>query len=135
MAAIALSATHSTLKGSGSRGLPVVQGANYGNVFPVALTFMGLLGWRLSSAGVPLTVTLSYWVAVPCLIVDVMFVAGAAMWNGRSQLAFGARTLVVGHASVALPSPHNLVGDLVGGIGFLVLAIIQSTRPSLTSGP
>lgn len=135
VAAIVLSATHSARKGSGARGPSVVQGAIYGNVFPVAFTLMGLLGWRLASAGVPLSIMLSYWVTLPCLVVGVLFLAGAAMWNDRSQLVFGAWTLIVGLVSVALPPPYNLLAGVAGGIGFLVLALIQSARPSLTSGP
>lgn len=134
-AAIILSAAHSARRGSGSRGPSVMQGAVYGNAFPVAFTLMGLLGWRLHSAGVPQTVMLNYWVAVSCLIVGVLFLAGAAMWNERSQLVFGIWTLVVGFVSVALPPPHNLLAGVLGGLGFLVLAVIQSSRPSLTSGP
>ena len=135
VAAIALSATHSVRRASGSRGPSVVQGAIYGNIFPVAFTLMGLLGWRLASAGVPTTTMLSYWVAAPCLIVGVLFVAGAAMWNDRSQLVFGIWTLVIGLISVALPPPHNLLAGVLGGLGFLALAFIHSLRPTLTSGP
>jgi len=133
--AIALSGTHSARRASGSRGPSVVQGAIYGNIFPVAFTLMGLLGWRLTSAGVPTITMLSYWVAAPCLIVGVLFVAGAAMWNDRSQLVFGIWTLVIGLISVALPPPHNLLAGVLGGLGFLALAFVHSRRPSLTSGP
>ena len=135
VAAIALSATHSARRASGSRGPSVVQGAIYGNIFPVAITLMGLLGWRLASAGVPITTMLSYWVAAPCLIVGVLFVAGAAMWNDRSQLVFGIWTLVIGLISVALPPPHNLLAGVLGGLGFLALAFVHSLRPTFTSGP
>lgn len=135
VAAIALSAIHSTRRGSGSRGPSVVQGAIYGNIFPVAFTLMGLLGWRLTSSGVSQDAMLSYWVAVPCLIIGILFLAGAAMWNDRSQLIFGAWTLLVGLASIALTPPHNLLAGVAGGVGFLVLAAVQSARPSLTSGP
>lgn len=134
VAAIVFSATHSARRGSGSRGPSVVMGAIYGNIFPVAFTLMGLLGWRLTSAGTPTTVMLSYWVAAPCLIVGVLFLAGAAMWNDRSQLIFGVWTVVIGLLSVAIPPPHNLLAGIVGGVGFLALAVIQSVRPELTSG-
>lgn len=134
VAAIVVSAVHSARRGSGSRGPSVVQGAIYGNVFPVAFVLMGLLGWRLSAAGVDLDTMLSYWVAVSCLIVGVMFVTGAAMFNDRSQLVFGAWTLVVGLGSIALAPPFTLLAGVAGGAGFLVLAVIQALRPQLLSG-
>jgi len=134
-AAIAVSASHSVRKGAGSRGPSVLQGAIYGNSFPLAFTLMGLLGWRLISSGVPITVMLSYWVTASCLIVGVLSFVGAAMWNDRSQLVSGAWTLTVGFISVALPPPHNLLAGLLGGLGFLLLAMIQTVRPGLTSGP
>lgn len=135
VAAIVLSAMHSVRRASGSRGPSVVQGAIYGNIFPVAFTLMGLLGWRLASAGVPTTTMLSYWIAAPCLIVGALFLAGAAMWNDRSQLVFGLWTVVIGLISVALPPPHNLLAGVLGGLGFLALAVIHSLRPTFTSGP
>jgi len=135
VAAIVLSATHSVRRGAGSRGPSVVQGAIYGNIFPIAFALMGFLGWRLTSAGVSTIDMLSYWVAAPCLIVGILFLAGAAMWNDRSQLIFGIWTMVIGIISVALPPPHNLLAGVGGGLGFLALAVIQSARPGLASGP
>lgn len=134
LAAILVSAIHSARRSAGSRGPSVVQGAIYGNIFPVAFTLMGLLGWRLAAAGVPSMTLLSYWVAVPCLIVGILFAAGAAMWNDRSQLLFGCWTFIVGLGSLALTPPHNLLAGAAGGIGFLLLAVVQSLRPALTSG-
>lgn len=135
VAAIVLSAVHSARRSAGSRGPSVVQGAIYGNIFPLAFTLMGLLGWRLAAAGVPVLTMLSYWVAVPCLIVGILFLAGAAMWNDRSQLIFGCWTFVVGLASLALTPPHNLLAGAAGGVGFLLIAVVQALRPRVTSGP
>lgn len=135
VAAIAFSTFHSVRSGTGSRGPSVVQGAIYGNTFPVAFALMGLLGWRLTSAGISLEVMLSYWVAVSCLIVGALGVAGAAMWNDKSQLIFGIWTFVIGLTSIGLAPPHNLLAGVAGGIGFLLIALIQAFRPSLTSGP
>jgi hypothetical protein len=135
VAAIVLSAVHSARRSAGSRGPSMVQGAIYGNTFGVAFTLMGLLGWRLTSSGVALEPMLSYWVAVSCLIVGILFLVGAAMWNDRSQLIFGCWTFIVGFVSIALTPPHNLLAGAAGGIGFLVLAVIQAVRPQLTSGP
>ncbi|MGB4777303.1 hypothetical protein [Microbacterium sp.] len=134
VAAIVLSAVHSARRSAGSRGPSMVQGAIYGNTFGIAFTLMGLLGWRLISLGVPLEPMLSYWVAATCLIVGILFVVGAAMWNDRSQLVFGCWTFVVGFASVALPPPHNLLAGVAGGVGFLALAAIQAARPQFISG-
>lgn len=133
--AIILSATHSARRSTGSRGPSVVQGAIYGNIYPVSFTLMGLLGWRLSSAGISNETMLSYWVAATCLIVGILFLAGAAMWNERSQLVFGIWIVAVGLLSIAIAPPHNLLAGAVGGLGFLVIAVVQSRSPRLTSGP
>lgn len=133
--AIVISTVHSARRSTGSRGPSMVQGAIYGNCFPLAFTMMGLLGWRLAASGVAPEVMLSYWVAVPCLIVGVLFFAGAAIWNDKSQLVFGGWTFIVGLASIAIAPPHNLLAGAIGGVGFLVLALIQAIRPDLTSGP
>lgn len=134
VAAIVVSAVHSARRSAGSRGPSAMQGAIYGNTFGAAFTLTGLLGWRLMSSGVPLEPMLSYWVAGACLIVGILFLVGAAMWNDRSQLIFGCWTFIVGFVSVALTPPHNLLAGAVGGIGFLALAVLQSVRPQLTSG-
>lgn len=135
VAAIAFSATHSASKGSGSRGPSMVLGAIFGNIFPVALTLVGLLGWRLASGGVSPEMMLSYWVTAFCLVIGVLFVAGAVLFNDRSQLIFGCWTLLAGLVSVTLPPPHNLLAGVAGGLGFLALAFIHSRQPTLTSGP
>lgn len=135
LAAMLLSAVHSARRSSGSRGPSVVQGAIYGNIFPLGFLLMGLLGWRLAAAGVPPMTLLSYWVAVPCLIVGLLFLAGAAMWNERSQLVFGCWTFLVGLGSLALTPPHNLLAGAAGGIGFLLLAVVQWRWSAATSGP
>lgn len=134
VAAIVLSAVHSSRRSAGSRGPSMVQGAIYGNIFGVAFTLMGLLGWRLMSSGFALEPMLSYWVAASCLIVGILFLAGAAMWNDRSQLIFGSWTFVVGFVSIAVAPPHNLLAGAAGGLGFLALAVVQALRPQLTSG-
>lgn len=134
VAAIVVSAVHSARRSAGSRGPSTIQGAIYGNTFGVAFTLMGLLGWRLISSGVPLEPMLSYWVAATCLIVGVLFLVGAAMWNDRSQLIFGCWTFIAGFVSIALAPPHNLLAGVVGGLGFLALAVVQAIRPRLTSG-
>lgn len=134
VAAIVVSAVHSARRSAGSRGPSAMQGAIYGNTFGVAFTLMGLLGWRLIDSSVPLEPMLSYWVAAACLIVGILFLVGAAMWNDRSQLIFGCWTFLVGFVSIALTPPHNLLAGVAGGIGFLVLAAVQAVRPQLTSG-
>ncbi|MFK4790022.1 hypothetical protein [Microbacterium sp. ZW T5_56] len=133
-AAIVISTVHSARRGTGTRGPSVVQGAIFGNIYPVAFALIGLLGWRLTSAGVPVDVMLSYWMAGPCLVIGALSVAGAVLWNDRSQLVFGVWILVVGLGSLAVSPPHNLLAGVVGGVGFLVLAIIETAKPALTTG-
>lgn len=134
-AAIVISTVHSVRRGTGTRGPSVVQGAIFGNIYPVAFALIGLLGWRLTSTGIPVDVMLSYWMAGPCLVIGALSVAGAVLWNDRSQLVFGVWILVVGLGSLAVPPPYNLLAGIVGGMGFLGLAIIETAKPALMSGP
>lgn len=130
-----VSAVHSARKGAGTRGPSMVQGAVYGNAYAIAFIFVVLLGWRLTSAGVPLDVMLTYWVAALCLVIGVLALVGSVLWDDRSQLTFGIWTLLSGLLSLALPAPYQLLAGVVGGLGFLVLALIESIRPTLTCGP
>lgn len=133
--AIAVSAVHSTRRAAGSRGPSMVVGAIYGNIYPVGFAVVGLLGWRMVSSGAPLEAMLAYWVAVPCLLIGALGVAGGALWNDRSQLVIGAWVLVVALVSLALAPPYNLLAGVVGGLGFLVLAAVETRRPDLVAGP
>lgn len=130
-----VSAVHSARKGAGTRGPSMVQGAIYGNAYAIAFIFVVLLGWRLTSAGVPLDVMFTYWVAALCLVIGLLALVGAVLWNDRSQLTFGIWTLFAGLLSLALPAPYQLLAGVVGGLGFLVLAVVESIRPALTCGP
>lgn len=134
-AAITLSTVHSVRRTAGSRGPSNVQSAILGNSFAVAFAMAGLLGWRLAGTGASPDVLLSYWVAVPCLVLGVLSFAGAAMTNDRFQLVFGAWVLIAGLVSIALPPPHNLLAGVLGGFGFLAMAAVAAARPALISGP
>ncbi len=135
VAAIVVSTVHSVRKNTGSRGPSMVHGAIFGNLFPVGFALTGLLGWRLTSGGVPPEAMLAYWVAVPCLIIGLLSAAGALLANDRSQLVFGIWILVVGLGSLALTPPYTLLAGAAGGVGFVALAIVERARPALTSGP
>ncbi|MDR2293590.1 MAG: hypothetical protein LBE05_00055 [Microbacterium sp.] len=134
-AAIVISTVHSARRGTGARGPSVIQGAIFGNIYPVAFALVGLLGWRLASTGVPGESMLSYWVAAPCLVIGALSAAGAVMWNDRSQLVFGVWILIAGLGSLTIAAPHNLLAGVAGGVGFVVLAIVEAAKPALTSGP
>lgn len=134
IAAIAFSAFTSARSSAGSRGPSMVQGAIFGNMYPVAFLLIGLLGARLAHLGVPGPALLSYGVAVTCLVVGLLFVAAALIWNDRPQLITGAWTIVVGIISVVIAPPHNLLAGILGGLGFLVIAAVQARHPRLTSG-
>ena len=107
----------------------------HGNIFAVAFTFLGVLGWRLHVAGVPSDAMLTYWVAGSCLIVGVQFLSGAAIWNEKSQLIFGLWTLVVGVLAALAPAPFPLLVGVLGGAGFIVFALVEKYQPTSLSGP
>lgn len=133
--AILVSALHAARRGSATRGPSTVQGAIFGNAFPVAFLLVGALGFRLATSGVAPETMLAYWVVAPCLVIGGLGVAGAAMWNDRSQLVFSVWVLLVGFVAAWIPGPYVLLVGVGGGLGFLVLAIVASVRPRLVSGP
>lgn len=133
-AAITISTIHSVKRGSGTRGPSMVQGAIFGNCFFLSFVLVGLLGWRLSAAGLDGPGLLSYAVAACALVVGALTVVGSLLWNDRSQLIFGGWILVVGLISLALPAPHNLLAGALGGLGLVVLGMVHGRRPKLVSG-
>lgn len=132
--AIVVSTLHSVRRSRGARGPSVVQGAIYGNCFALCFLFAGLLGWRLWSAGLGTAGLLSYGVAVSCLIIGALVVAGALLWDEKSQLIFGTWILLVGLGSLAVPGPYVLLAGAAAGAGLLVLGVLHGLRPALVSG-
>lgn len=135
VAAIVVSAVHGAGRGRAMRGPSSIQGAIYGNAYPVAFLLMGVLGWRLIVAGVPADAMLAYWTAAPCLIIGSLGLAGAAMWNDRGQLVFSAWVLWVGFVAIWIPAPYLLLAGVGAGVGFVVIAILAALRPALVTGP
>ncbi len=135
VAAVVVSAVHAARRGGAMRGPSNVQGAIYGNAFPVAFLLVGVLGFRLAVSGVPPETMLAYWVVGPCLVIGVLGLAGAAMWNDRGQLLLSAWVLWVGFVAAWIPGAFVLLAGVGGGLGFLVLALLATRRPSLVARP
>jgi len=133
--AIVISAVHAARRGSAMRGPSNVQGAIFGNAFPVAFLLVGALGFRLATSGVAAETMLAYWVVAACLVIGGLGIAGAAMWNDRSQLVFSAWVLWIGFVAAWIPGSFVLLAGVAGGLGFLVLALLAALRPQLVSGP
>lgn len=132
--AIVFSAVHSAKRGAGTRGPSMVEGAIYGNTFTLGIIFAGLLGWRLHAAGLDSMGLLTYALAALCLVVGVLVIAGALIFNDRTQLIFGAWILLIGMLSLAVPAPYNLLAGVLGGLGLIVLGLLHGLRPGLVAG-
>lgn len=129
-----ISTIHSARKGSGTRGPSNIQDRLYGSAYPLAFTVIGLLGYRLTSAGVAIETMLSYWVGASSLAVGLLFLCGAAMWNDKTHLILGIWIFAVAIISILLAPPHNVLTGAIGGLGFLVIAAVGAVRPGLVSG-
>lgn len=133
--AIIVSTVHSARRGRGSRGPSVVQGAIYGNTYPLAFAIVALFGWRLAEGGSSAAVVQWYWVAMPSLVVGALSIVGALLFDDRANLAIGAAILVVAVISLLVTAPANFYVAAGGGVIMLAYAIVESLRPGTLSGP
>ncbi|MGB3413599.1 MAG: hypothetical protein WBA28_02670 [Microbacteriaceae bacterium] len=133
--AIILSSIHATQKVSGSRGPTKTAETIHGFDFAIAFTLMAILGIQFSRLGVPLDAMMIFWVAVPCLIIGLQFLASAVLQDEKSQLIFGSWAFLVGLGTLFTPAPYTLLAGVIGGLGYLALALIETFKPGHTSGP
>lgn len=132
--AIVISAVHSAKRGSGTKGPSMAQGAIYGNTFSLGMIITALLGWRLHAEGLSTMGMVTFALSSLCLVIGVLVVAGSLLFNGRTQLIFGAWILAIALLSLAAPAPLNLLAGVLGGLGFIVLGLLRGSKPELVSG-
>lgn len=124
-----VTAVHIARRTAGVHGDSAVQGAMYG--WSWALGFAGVftLSAALARAGAePVVIETAMTIAAP-IVVGVLYMAGAAIWQDRTQFALGAWILVVTVAAGIVGMPHMLaVMSLAGGGGMLVGAVAVAAR-------
>ena len=108
----------------GIRGSSVFSGAVYGWTWSIASFAVFLIGQALFNAGMPLELSMLYYPTMYGLMAGILYLAGAALWNSRSQLFLGLWIVVVSVASSFAGVPTNLlIMALLGGVGFLLGAL------------
>ena len=127
--AIVVTAVHIARRTAGVRGTSATQGAMYGWAWFTGFATIGALGHALERAGASdavLTVTMTI---VPALVVGVLYMAGGAIWQDRTQFTLGSWVVVVTIASAVVGPPHMLaVMALAGGGGMLAAAFADGVR-------
>lgn len=115
----------------GIRGSSVFSGAVYGWTWSIASFAVFLIGQSLINAGMPVSLSMLYYPTMYGLVAGLLYLAGAALWNDKSQLFLGLWIIVVSVASSFAGTPSNLLFmALLGGGGFLVgaAAVLIQTR-------
>jgi hypothetical protein len=99
-------------------------GIVYGLSWPIAGTAVGLLGVALQYNGMPSSLSFVFYPAAYSLMVGLLYISGAAIWQSPAQFILGMWILIVGIAAPFAGYPTNLlVMALAGGGGFLLGAV------------
>jgi hypothetical protein len=129
VAAMVVTAVHVARRTSGVHGTSAVQGAMYGWAWFLGFVAVFALPSGLTRAGADVVVVQVAMTLVPPLLVGVLYMAGAAIWQDRTQLALGAWILLVTIAASLVGTPAMLaVMALAGGGGMLVGALADGVR-------
>lgn len=119
--AIVLSIVIGSRMSRGLRGSSVFSGAVYGWTWSIASFAVFLIGQALVNAGMPPELSMLYYPTLYGLVAGLLYLAGAALWNDKTQLFLGLWIIVVSVASSFAGTPTNLLFmALLGGGGFVV---------------
>jgi hypothetical protein len=124
--AVALTIVHILTRASGLRGASARSGAMYGWAWFISFAAMSLFLAGVARAGANPEVMALASNGLSCLIVGIMYLTGAAMWQETRLYVLGVWILLVAGAAtvVGLPGLY-LVMATAGGLGFLLLALVE----------
>jgi hypothetical protein len=124
-----VTAVHIARRTAGVHGTSSTQGAMYGWAWFLGFVAVFALPPALARAGADDAVVQVSMTLVPPLLVGALYMAGAAIWRDRAQLALGAWILVVTIAASFVGVPGMLaVMALAGGGGMLVGALADAVQ-------
>jgi len=124
VAAIVVSAVIGIRMNRGIRGSSNFSGAVYGVSWSIGSIAVWLIGTALIKAGMPHDVAMLFFPAGYALMVGLLYIAGAAIWQDKGQLILGIWITAVGVGATFAGFPTNLfVMAVLGGGGFLAGAI------------
>lgn len=123
-AAVVVTIVHVARRSRGLRGTSATTGAMYGWSWCVAFVVVGLVLGALARADADPAVMAIVSTALPCLVVGVLYMAGAATYRDGSWFALGAWIAVMAGigAMAGVPSIY-VVMSVAGGGGLLVGAL------------
>ena len=129
VAAVVVTSVHLARRSAGVRGASATRGAMYGWAWALGFAGVFSLGSALARAGASAEVVATAMNLVSPLVVGILYMAGAAIWQERPQFALGAGITLVTLVASALGMPHLLlVMALGGGGGMLALALAWHLR-------
>jgi hypothetical protein len=134
VAAAAVTAVHVARRTAGVHGPSAVQGAMYGWAWFLGFVAVFALPSALGRAGAGPAVVQVAMTLVPALLAGVLYMAGAAIWQDRTQFVLGGWIVLVTVAAAFVDGPGMLaVMALAGGGGMLVAALVEAVRRRRTT--
>lgn len=126
LAAVVVTAVHSIRRTAGTRGLSARQGATYGWSWFLGFVAQAAIVGGLASAGAPPEVVALAANGIACVVVGLMYLAGAIAFDDRGLLVIGVWILVVAAGATLAGVPGTfLLMALAGGGGFLLMAAVE----------
>ena len=123
--AVVVTAVHSVRRLAGVRGVSSTTGAMYGWAWLLGFGALSAIMAGASRGGASSEVLAVLAPAVSALVVGLLYLAGGALWQDRTQFGLGVWILVAGSVAAVTGWPTNeLVMALLGGGGFLVGALV-----------
>lgn len=124
--AVAFTIVHSVTRTSGTRGTSARLGAMYGWSWFLAFTALGVLLGAMAGAGASYEVMAIAANGFACMIVGLLYIACALLFEETRLYALGAWMLVTAVVAAFAGIPHTyLVMAVAGGGGFLAMALIE----------
>jgi hypothetical protein len=109
--------------GRGVRGASDFSGAVYGISWSLSGAAFAALGIGLIQNGLSTELASLYFPSAYAIMAGIMYLAGAALWQVRSQLVLGILLLLIASVAPFFGAPtNNLVMAVGGGGGFLIAA-------------
>jgi hypothetical protein len=130
LAAIVTSLVNGTRSGRGVRGPSRLVGAMYGWSWTLGFCALAAVNTGVARLGLADDAVTLLWSGSALLLVGVLYLAGAALWQDRFQYGLGVWMLVTGAGSVFAGVPGNYaVLSLAGGGGLVLAAGYFTLRP------
>lgn len=123
IAAIVASGIIGSRIGRGVQGSSAYQGIVYGLAWPIIGIAFGFVGAGLIRQGMSSELASLYFPSAYALMVGILYILGAALWNARSQFVLGVVLIVLGSAAPFFGAPANNLVMAFGGLAFLIGAV------------